>query len=82
MNKLIIYPEYPGLIKRNNDYKVVVNQGDESHEIPVYNYVRQSASVREDWMDDYRRFAEFAFDGEGVRVDITVNMSFSSYRRK
>ncbi len=79
MNKLVIYPEYPELIKRNNDYKVVVNQGSESHEIPVYNYVRQSANVREDWMDDYRRFAEFAFEGEGVRVDITVNMSFSSY---
>ena len=79
MNKLVIYPEYPELIKRNNDYKVVVNQGSESHEIPVYNYVRQSANVREVWMDDYRRFSEFAFDGDGVRVDVSVNMSFSSY---
>ena len=79
MNKLVIYPEYPARIKRNHDYKVVVNQGDESHEIPVYNELRQSAATREPWGDDYRRFAEFAFEGEGVRVDITVNMSFAEY---
>ena len=79
MNKLVIYPEYPARVKRNYDYKVVVNQGSESHEIPVYNELRQSAATREPWGDDYRRFAEFAFEGEGVRVDITVNMSFAEY---
>ena len=79
MNKLVIYPEYPARVKRNYDYKVVVNQGSESHEIPVYNELRQSAATREPWGDDYRRFAEFAFEGEGVRIDITVNMSFSEY---
>ena len=79
MNKLVIYPEYPARVKRNYDYKVVVNQGNEAHEIPVYNELRQSCSTREPWTDDYRRFSEFAFEGEGVRVDITVNMSFSEY---
>ncbi len=79
-NELIIYPEYPEQIDRNYDYEVTVTQGDKSFKIPVYNEVRQySAGARNPYGDEYRRFAEFAFQGEPVRVDIKVNQSFSEY---
>ena len=79
-NELIIYPEYPEQIDRNYDYEVTVSQGDKSYKIPVYNEVRQySAGERNPYGDEYRRFAEFAFQGEPVRVDIKVNQSFSEY---
>ncbi len=78
-NKLIIYPEYPEQIGRNYDYSVTVSQGDESHPIPVYNELRQGGGTRNPYGDDYRRFCEFAFQGDDVRIDITVNMDFSEY---
>ncbi len=79
-NELIIYPEYPEQIDRNYDYEVTVTQGDKSYKIPVYNEVRQyNADARNPYGDEYRRFAEFAFQGEPVRIDIKVNQSFSEY---
>ncbi len=78
-NKLIIYPEYPERIGRDYDYSVTVSQGDETHAIPVYNELRQGAATRNTYGDNHRRFCEFAFQGEPVRIDITVNRSFSEY---
>ncbi len=78
-NKLIIYPEYPERIGRDYDYSVSVSQGDETHSIPVYNELRQGGGTRNTYGDNHRRFCEFAFQGEPVRIDITVNMSFSEY---
>lgn len=79
-NELIIYPEYPEQIGRNYDYEVTVSQGDKSCKIPVYNEVRQySAGVRNPYGDEYRRFCEFAFTGDPVRIDIKVNTSFDEY---
>ena len=78
-NKLIIYPEYPERIGRDYDYSVKVSQGGEEYSIPVYNELRQGAATRNYYGDDYRRFCEFAFRGEPVRIDITVNVDFSEY---
>ena len=78
-NELIIYPEYPEQIDRNYDFEVTVTQGDKSVKIPVYDETRQPASTRSPYGDNYRRFSEFAFKGEPVRIDIKCNMSFSEY---
>lgn len=78
-NKLIIYPEYPDRIGRDYDYSVKVSQGGEAYSIPVYNELRQRGATRNYYGDNHRRFCEFAFQGEPVRIDITVNMSFSEY---
>ena len=78
-NELIIYPEYPEQIDRNYDFEVTVTQGDKTASIPVYDETRQPAATRNPYGDNYRRFAEFAFKGEPVRIDIKCNMSFSEY---
>ncbi len=78
-NKLIIYPEYPERIGRDYDYSVKVSQGGEAYSIPVYNELRQGGGTRNNYGDNHRRFCEFAFSGEPVRIDVTVNMSFSEY---
>lgn len=76
--------EYPALdereIPRDYDYTVRVIQGDKAIELPVYNPVFGSdyfnSSMNGDW---HRRYCEFAFSGDPVTVEITVNMDFSSY---
>ncbi len=78
-NQLVIYPEYPEQIDRNYDFEVTVTQGDKSAKIPVYDETRQPSSTRSPYGDNYRRFCEFAFSGEPVRIDIKCNMSFSEY---
>ncbi len=78
-NELIIYPEYPSEIDRDYMFEVSVTQGDKTAKIPVYDETRQFASTRTPYGDDYRRFCEFAFSGEPVRIDVTVNESFSEY---
>ncbi len=78
-NKLIIYPEYPAQIDRNYDFEVTVTQGDKTAKIPVYDETRQPASTRSPYGDNYRRFSEFAFSGEPVRIDVKCNMSFDEY---
>ena len=75
------YPEYPeDVVPRDYDYSVKVTQGDKTIEIPVYNAVFTSeyfnSSMDGDW---HRRFCEFAFSGEPVTIEVTVNMDFSSY---
>ena len=79
--RLIKYPEYPEEnLPRNYDYTVKVKQGSETIEIPVYNPVFAddyfNSTLSGDW---YRRFCEFAFSGEAVTIEVTVNVDFTSY---
>ena len=79
---LIKYPEYPeDALPRNYDYKVRIIQGKKSIEIPVYDPVYASDYFNRAVynFDQHRRYAEFAFTGEPVTVEITVYKSFSSY---
>ncbi len=79
-DQLVIYPELPELVRRNFDYKVTVTQGGKSASIPVYNHTMEyDASDRAIGGDLYRRFSQFAFSGERVRVDIAVNRNFEYY---
>ncbi len=79
-DQLVIYKELPELIRRNYDYKVTVTQGDQTSSIPVYNHTMEyEVSNRSIGGDLYRRFSQFAFSGEGVRVDIKVNRDFEYY---
>ncbi len=66
-NVLVVFPDYPSLINKNYDYSVTVTQGITTKQLEVYNPLRQKTK-----MDKYRRFCEFAFSGEPVRVDIAV----------
>lgn len=80
-SKLVKYPEYPeNIIPRDYDYTVRIVQGKNTIEIPVYNPVYTTeyfnSSMGGDW---HRRFCEFAFSGEPVTIEVTVNIDFSSY---
>ena len=77
---LQIYKELPQGIRRDFTYDVTVTQGDQSAKIPVYNHTEESAcNGRGSGGDHNRRFAMFAFDGTGVRVDIKVKADFGKY---
>ncbi len=79
-DNLIIYEKLPEQIRRNYDYKVTVTQGDKVASIPVYNHTMEyEVSNRAIGGDLYRRFSQFAFSGQRVRVDIKVNRSFEYY---
>ncbi len=78
--RLQIYGELPEDIRRNYDYKVTVTQGGKSASIPVYNHTMEyHVPDRSVGGDLYRRFSQFAFSGEQVRVDIKVNRDFETY---
>lgn len=75
-NQLIEYPEYPEALLRNYDYCVSVTQGQNIIDIPVYNAVNQN----EIYINDiYRRFCEFAFSGDAVTINVTVNIDMSFF---
>ena len=79
---LIKYPEYPdGTIPKDYDYYVRIIQGDDYIELPVYNPVYASDYFTNTVynFDQHRRYAEFAFTGEPVTVEITVNLEFDRY---
>ena len=80
-SSLVIYPEYPPQIERDYAYRVTVSQrGGDTREIPVYNHCEKSAlQDRTRGGDVNRRFCEFAFSGEPVRVDIAVCEDVRSY---
>ena len=71
---LVVYPEYPEQIERDWAYRVTVAQpGSGTFELPVYNHCEKTPlSDRTYGGDVNRRFCEFAFSGEPVRVDIEV----------
>lgn len=79
-DQLIVYPEYPDAIRRNTDYSVEVTQGEVTKRLVVYNHTESSIlSSRAHGGDCYRRFCEFAFCGNPVRVDIRVQEDVKSY---
>ena len=61
-----VYPDYPEIAQKNYDYSITVVQNGVEYPLNVYSLCRETGSqIR----DDYRRFAEFEFDGE---VDIRI----------
>ena len=61
--------DYNGIAQRNTDYQVTVVQNGTEYSADVYSICRETGTqIR----DDYRRFAEFEFDGE---VDIKITSS-------
>ena len=79
--QLIKYPEYPEeAIPRDYDYFVKVTQGENTIEIPVYNRTIGSNyfvnSIKDG--DIHRRYAEFAFSGDPVTIEVTVNLDMTS----
>ena len=78
---LVIYPEYPEQIERDYAYAVRVAQGDDKKMIPVYNHCEKSILLgRTRGGDVNRRFCEFAFSGDPVRVDIRVTEDVRCYK--
>ena len=80
-SRLVIYPEYPPQIERDHAYLVKVSQsGGQAREIPVYNHCEKSSlTERTRGGDVNRRFCEFAFSGEPVRVDVEVCEDVKNY---
>ncbi len=79
-NLLIAYPEYDKRIERDYMYDVKVVQGDRSVDLVCYNHCDSViTSPRTVNGDMYRRFCEFAFAGEPVRIEVTVYSDFDSY---
>ena len=79
--ELVAYPEYPRQVERDFAYAVRVTQGDAKKRLPVYNHCEKSAlTLRTRGGDVNRRFCEFAFSGEPVRVDIAVCEDVQSYK--
>ena len=79
---LIKYPEYPeDKLPRDYDYSVRIIQGDKAIELPVYNpvYASDYFTNMVNNFDQHRRYAEFAFTGEPVTVEITVHLEFDRY---
>ena len=79
--QLIKYPEYPEeAIPRDYDYFVKVTQGENTIEIPVYNRTIGSnyfiSSIKDG--DIHRRYAEFAFSGDPVTIEVTVNIDMDT----
>ena len=80
-SRLVIYPEYPPQIERDHAYRIKVSQsGGGAWEIPVYNHCEKSSlTERTRGGDVNRRFCEFAFSGEPVRVDVEVCEDVKNY---
>ena len=80
-NALVVYPEYPAQIERDYAYAVSVTQGSTTTNLVVYNHCEKSSlTTRTRGGDVNRRFCEFAFSGERVRVDIAVCEDVQSYK--
>ena len=80
-SRIVVYPEYPSRIVRDYAYGVTVTQGDSTTNLVVYNHCEKSAlSSRTRGGDVNRRFCEFAFAGDPVRVDIAVCEDVQSYK--
>ena len=78
---LYAYPEFDPRIERDYMYSVSVTDKNGTTELPVYNHVEDSRTVRNTvdvTSDEYRRFSTFAFEGV-VTVNIKVNRDFTSY---
>ena len=79
--ELVVYPDYPEQIERDYAYAVRVVQGDAKRPLVVYNHCEKSIlNPRTRGGDVNRRFCEFAFSGESVRVDIRVTEDVRCYK--
>ena len=79
--ELVVYPDYPEQIERDWAYAVRVVQGDVKKPLTVYNHCEKSIlNGRTRGGDVNRRFCEFAFSGEPVRVDIRVTEDVRCYK--
>ena len=77
---IVTYPEYDARIERDYAYAVRVTQGAAKKFVTVYNHCEKSMlETRTRGGDVNRRFCEFAFDGEPVRVDIAFCEDVRSY---
>ena len=80
-SRLIVYPEYPAQLERDYAYGVTVTQGDVTTNLVVYNHCEKSPLAdRTHGGDVNRRFCEFAFSGDPVRVDIAVCEDVQAYK--
>ena len=80
-SRLVVYPEYPAQIERDYTYAVSVTQGDTTTNLVVYNHSEKSPlRDRTRGGDVNRRFCEFAFAGDPVRVDIRVCEDVRAYK--
>ena len=78
---IVVYPDYPEQIERDYAYAVRVVQGDVKKPLVVYNHCEKSIlNPRTRGGDVNRRFCEFAFSGESVRVDIRVTEDVRCYK--
>ena len=78
---VVVYPDYPDAIERDDAYRVRVAQGGESRDLVVWNHCEKSILAnRTHGGDVNRRFCEFAFDGGPVRVDIAVTEDVRCYK--
>ena len=80
MAGVVVYPGYDSRIERDHAYAVRVVQGKTSKVVPVYNHCEKSMlETRTRGGDVNRRFCEFAFDGDPVRMDIAFCEDVKSY---
>ena len=80
-SRLVAYPEYPAQIERDYAYGVTVTQGDTTTNLVVYNHCEKSPLAdRTHGGDVNRRFCEFAFSGDPVRVDVAVCEDIQAYK--
>ena len=78
---IVVYPDYPEQIECDYAYAVRVVQNDVKKPLTVYNHCEKSIlNGRTRGGDVNRRFCEFAFSGDPVRVDIRVTEDVHSYK--
>lgn len=80
-SELVVYPDYPQGIERDEFYSVSIIQGDVRKPLTVWNHCEKSVLKDRTYGGDVnRRFCEFAFSGDPVRVDIVVTCDVSQYK--
>lgn len=79
-NTLVVYPDYPSAIERDDFYRVSVTQDSVTKPLVVWNHCEKDALRDRTYGGDVnRRFCEFAFEGGPVRIDIAVGADVESY---
>lgn len=73
-----IYPDYPDIIPKNDDFAVTVAQNGIERPLSVYD-TGITYTEDDNTYVRHRRFCEFAFTGDGVTVTVTPKEEYSSY---
>lgn len=78
---IVVYPEYPEQLARDNMYRVYISQGGNTYELPVYNSMRHANHYFSTGYDSEtdRRFCEFSFGSGEVTVSIVSKVDMTSY---